>query len=1167
MQKQLFDDPAVKLDSDKTPDAETSNTLPKSGFRLAGFEVLNWGTFHKHIWSASPDGNNCLLTGDIGSGKSTIVDGLTTLLIPGQKITYNKAAGAETRERNLTSYVRGYFKSAKDDNTLTAKAVALRDHNSYSVLLARFVNEGFDQTLTLAQVFWSRDNANSPERFYIVARKPLTIDRHFSGFGSDIADLKKKVKRIDTLKYFDSFNQYQAEFRRQMGIERDQALELLYQTVSMKSVGNLTDFVRSHMLEETDVESRISDLSRQFDNLNRAHAAILKARQQIEKLAPMVSDCQRYDELETAIASLREGREALYGYFADKKIRLLDQRIARREQEHMKMEARLEETRRSLDDLRTALRDIERAIDQNGGERLSELKTEIIRLGQERDRLASACNDYLQLCRTLDMPEPHNDEVFFSNREEAQESLEKLEQQQAQVQNEQVEHAVVLKEQRQEHQKLEQEIVSLKGRRSNIPSRNLSIRSELCESLSLAEDTLPFVGELLQIREEEKQWEGAAERVLHNFALSLLVPDEHYDAVARYANQTHLQGRLVYYRVREPARLMTDNVDTRSLSRKISIKNDSFFYSWLEQELIQRFNYICCDKLDDFRRETRAITPAGQIKSSGSRHEKDDRYRIDDRSRFVLGWSNREKILALETAQKKLEAAIRQAADIQAKFTSRLGKMRQSHVKMELLLKYQAFAEINWQPVAIQIEALEKEKQQLEAGSDILRTLREKLTRTETQIAEKEEKQRKLSGDVGAATEKLKQDRRNRDQAGKQLEALPESQREATFESLGAIEPEALNNKQITIENCDNAQVTMRSWLQDRLDSRERSARNLSSAITGQMADYKNAYPQETREVDASIGSAGEFSVMLSTLQSEDLPRHEQRFKQMLNEGTIHNMAMLQNWLDHQQQNIRDKIETINRSLSGIDYSEGTYIRLVADSHRDPEINQFKIDLRNCLGGTLAADESEAYSEHKFLEVKALIERFNGREGLSDLDKRWTHKVTDVRNWFVFNATERYREDDSEKEFYSDSAGKSGGQKEKLAYTILAAALVYQFGLEWGENRSRSFRFVMIDEAFGRGSDESARYGLELFRKLNLQLLIVTPLQKIHVIEDYVSSVHFVHNEGGCNSVLRNLTIEEYRQEKENYQSTRQTTPDASQAIQVSPEITPAAASGTELIN
>lgn len=151
---------------------------------------------------------------------------------------------------------------------------------------------------------------------------------------------------------------------------------------------------------------------------------------------------------------------------------------------------------------------------------------------------------------------------------------------------------------------------------------------------------------------------------------------------------------------------------------------------------------------------------------------------------------------------------------------------------------------------------------------------------------------------------------------------------------------------------------------------------------------------------------------------------------------------------------------------------------------------------------------------------------------MSELDKRWTTKVTDVRSWFVFAASERWREDNSEHEHYSDSGGKSGGQKEKLAYTILAASLAYQFGLEWGAVRSRTFRFVVIDEAFGRGSDESAQYGLKLFAQLNLQLLIVTPLQKIHIIEPYVASVGFVHNEGGRASKIRNLSIEAYRAEK-----------------------------------
>ena len=50
---------------------------------------------------------------------------------------------------------------------------------------------------------------------------------------------------------------------------------------------------------------------------------------------------------------------------------------------------------------------------------------------------------------------------------------------------------------------------------------------------------------------------------------------------------------------------------------------------------------------------------------------------------------------------------------------------------------------------------------------------------------------------------------------------------------------------------------------------------------------------------------------------------------------------------------------------------------------------------------------------------------------------------------------------------------------------------------------------------------------------MNLQLLIVTPLQKIHVIEPYVANVGFVYNEEGRRSHVRNLTIDEYRAERE----------------------------------
>ncbi len=203
------------------------------------------------------------------------------------------------------------------------------------------------------------------------------------------------------------------------------------------------------------------------------------------------------------------------------------------------------------------------------------------------------------------------------------------------------------------------------------------------------------------------------------------------------------------------------------------------------------------------------------------------------------------------------------------------------------------------------------------------------------------------------------------------------------------------------------------------------------------------------------------------------------------------------------------------------------------------EIRDFRQELRACTDNSLAGGDADQYSEQKFLQVQRLIERFRGRPGQTETDQTWTRRVTDVRNWVVFVASERRREDDVEHETYADTAGKSGGQKEKLAYTILAASLAYQFKLDWGTATSRTFRFVVIDEAFGRGSDESTRYALNLFRTLGLQLLIVTPLQKIHIIEPYVAAVGFVDNRTGSCSRIQTLTIEEFRQRRAEYVGAR----------------------------
>jgi uncharacterized protein YPO0396 len=1100
-----------------------------SGFRLQRLEVFNWGTFDGQVWALQLNGQNGLLTGDIGSGKSTLVDAITTLLVPAQRIAYNKAAGADSKERSLRSYVLGYYKSERNEITGTAKPVALRSHNNYSVILGVFHNTGSDQTVTLAQVFWMKEAAGQPARFFVGSDRNLSIAIDFANFGSDITQLRKKLRGLGC-EVFDSFPPYAAWFRRRFGIENDQALELFHQTVSMKSVGNLTDFVRSHMLEPFDVAPRIQALIGHFDDLNRAHEAVLKAKRQVELLTPLVTDYERHTTLTVEVEFLRQCRDSLRAHFAHLKLGLFDKRLEQIAEEWNRADGQVRRLDTELSEKDNQVDELRQAINKNGGDRLEQLAAEIRKKEQLRETRQNKAERYGRLAAVLNEPIATDTTAFDNQHRRFNCWREEDRTRDAELQNLLTEHGVTLRQGKQDHDDLTTEINSLRSRRSNIDARQIQIREALCAALGFNADDMPFVGELIQIRDDQKTWEGAAERLLRGFALTLLVPDAHYKIVEEWVDSRNLKGMLVYYPVQLRRSGSLPELHPDSLVRKLLIKQDSPYYDWVERELSHRFNVACCVTHEQFRREPRAITRAGQSKDPSGRHVKDDRHSIDDRSRYVLGWNNSEKIAALETNRHRLGTSMGAVMDAISETQNAREALAIRLDALTRLDEFNDFQELDWASVAAEIARLTDERKRLEAASDALRQLNEQLQES---IASRRQTDLALQG-ARERRAKAEQRRMDAQELQKQTELLCEGVvlDDTLSSKLEQMCAEVLGDHSLTVESCDNRQQDVRNSLQTRIDSEDKKIKLLAERIIKAMASFKEEFKLDTAEMDASLEAAFEYVNLLTRLNRDDLPRFEARFKELLNVNTINEIANFNGQLARQRETIKERIAQINQSLSAIDYNAGRYIVLESEPCLDAEIRAFQQDLRTCTEGTVTGSDDAQYSDAKFLQVKAIINRFRGRDGFTELDRRWTEKVSDVRNWFLFAASERWRADDSEHEHYSDSGGKSGGQKEKLAYTILAASLAYQFGLEWGAERSRSFRFVVIDEAFGRGTDESAQYGLKLFRQLNLQLMIVTPLQKIHIIEPFVSSVGFVHNEGGKDSRLRNLSIEEYREQK-----------------------------------
>lgn len=1105
-----------------------STERQRTGYRLQRIEVFNWGTFDKSVWSIEPGGQTSLLTGDIGSGKSTLVDAITTLLLPANKISYNKAAGAEAKERTLRSYVEGHYRSERNEATGTSRPVGLRDHRSYSVILGVFANAHFDESVTIAQVFHQKDRAGQPDRFFVTAPHPLAIDSDFTDFGSDLRSLRTRL-RDRGAEIYNTFPDYHRTVRRMLGIRSEQAMELFHQTVSMKSVGNLNDFVRDHMLEPADSGERVKAIVDHFENLVRAHEAVRTATDQLEVLNPLIAAAERYNETAARHAALSDERSAVPAFVAERVGAVVGQLVAGGERKIAELDEELTSARGSraaLDEERDRLK-LERA--GVGGDRLAALDREIPGAEEERKLRGDRRRRYSVALETAGLAPVEDESDFATRRRE----LSSLESEVADRRND----IRALQEPlfgrrhnaRLDRARVHDEIEGLQSRRNNLPTDLVRVRGLLCAALGLSDEDVPFVGELLDVREEHVEWRAAAERVLRGFALSLLVPQRLYAEVSRWVNDNPLDAKLVYLRVAGRRVRTVAGASTGTRLFQILEVEPGDFVEYLSSELLQRADHVLAASVAELQREDRALTRQGLVRDH-DRHEKDDRPRALDPRSWVLGRSSVQKIAALEAERDGLDATLAEIEGALAVFDTEQQSVAARSRALGDLAHYFRWDEIDSAAAAARLDALRAERERLVAGSAQLAAIDERLDALDGRIAEADRRIQGIASDVGGVLSELESWRRRREREDQVLSVLGAEVLERSRARYADLETRLPRGGVASLEEWDVLRTSLTGALSSAIEQAQREMNGHITAVQRQMGEFLRRWPQSRGELDENIGSIAEFRALHERVQRDDLPRFEEEFRNQLNTNAVRELAQFNGWLRRQADEISDRVSVINEALGAIDYTPGRIVKLVNEPTPNTDIRQFRADLRDATTGLL--DAAEVDSETRFEQVRLLIERLKGREGHTESDRVWTRRVTDVRNWFTFAASEQDRETHEEFEHYTDSDGKSGGQKEKLAYTILAASLAYQFGLEWGVEKSRDFRFVVIDEAFGRGSDASTRYALELFAKLGLQLLIVTPLQKVHVIEHYVNSIGFVDNSTGAASRVHTLTIEEFRERR-----------------------------------
>jgi uncharacterized protein YPO0396 len=795
---------------------------------------------------------------------------------------------------------------------------------------------------------------------------------------------------------------------------------------------------------------------------------------------------------------------------------------------------------------------LERALaDSDENRRLEQVGAEMDRLRDKREVVTKRAATFERHLGSWEKGlSVREEEDFLSLRRELDTQLPRIEAKVMELDEKIPEISYLLRKANEKVENLENERKFLLEANSNIPSEIARLRTGLATALDRDIKELPFVGELIQVVPDEVKWTGPIERLLRSFSLTVVVPQKLSEEAEAFLEVNHLGDRLSFIcpqTDRKNPKLHDDSVVAKLSLRP---EMEKARQTWLRSELADRFPHICRGERDEeFVKNSFALTLEGLVKSDGVLREKDDSRFLDDATSWVLGWDVSPKQRTLDDSlikwREELDNSGRAMREAETERQSLRSKLRSG---AQLQACANEFSDIDQIGLGTRIADLEEEERVIVGGSDVLKKLKEDRDKASEKLEESQNTRDEVLQRIGGVEARAE---RNETRMTSLRALLVKSMDQFIEESIGDEDPsdeeresaegqreklfkEIANEFGAPPEKPDEIEESARSAthkLEARINKLESGLDKLRdknvAAMQRFIADAKNQAFRDEISLDLEEGYSdstySSFDEIRRQIEEEDLSKNKIRFEELLRVQVPEEVSGFSEALESHRDRIRKRINELNEHLSRVtfDRKEETYIQLKFEDAGDDGVRKFKKLRRHALEGDLEADDEDERRRERYHRVEQFL-------GELEQDINWTHRVIDVRNWFKFRADEFYKDEDTLRQSYSGAAGKSGGEKNRLASTILATAIAYQYGIDVGGKQTETFRLVAVDEMFSKTDDEFSQYLLDLFKEFHLQLLIVQPLDaKIHVVQKYVERYHVVERRDGL-SFVGDLSVREY---------------------------------------
>ena len=300
----------------------------------------------------------------------------------------------------------------------------------------------------------------------------------------------------------------------------------------------------------------------------------------------------------------------------------------------------------------------------------------------------------------------------------------------------------------------------------------------------------------------------------------------------------------------------------------------------------------------------------------------------------------------------------------------------------------------------------------------------------------------------------------------------------------------------------------------------------LAVYLTGTLEPAQKAY-NEHYVCDYPLGLAGldQYRAQHESLVRIDLERYAARLEQAQRDCKDRFRKDILFRMKDDIFNARRQFRELNKVMEQLTYGEEVY-RFELEPSRDPQLAAFYqviVDKGNQQMtevdslDNLAATADPAYER----QVDALMEKImadvdentrarqEGRTGGATLSD-----YVDYRTYLDYDIKVTNRVTGQQAYLSRVSRDSSGGENQAPFYVAICASLLQIY-----EKSENSIRLVLLDEAFSKMTSDRIRPMMELFRRLQLQVLLISTVEKSTAIQPYCDITYSIVRHGDANAI------------------------------------------------